>query len=117
MSGLNGHQNALLLLLNAKSNPNARDAQGNSVLHFSAGFGHESCTKALLYNTEHQNISLQVSSQNFKGDTSLHLAAKHGFLCIVKLLLEYGASKVTKNNHGEIPMDLAQNIEIKLLLR
>ena len=84
---------------------------------FSAGYGHESCTKALLYNTEHQNIPIQISVQNFIGDTPLHLAVKHGFLSIVKLLLEYGASISVKNHNGEKPIDLAFNIDIKILLK
>ena len=84
---------------------------------YSAGYGHESCTKALLYNTEHQNIPIQISVQNFIGDSPLHLAVKHGFLPIVKLLLEYGASTSLKNHNGEKPIDLAFNIDIKNLLK
>ena len=61
---------------------NSRDSLGNTPLHYSAGHGHDSCTKALLYNTEHQSISIQISVQNFKGDTPMHLASKHGFVSI-----------------------------------
>ena len=117
LAAFHGHQNALLLLLNAtKVNANARDTSGMTPLHFSAGHGFESCTKALLYNAEHQSYPLQVSIQNFKGDTPLHLACKNGFLNIVKLLLEYGASKSVKNQNGEYPRNVAHNQEIKMLL-
>ena len=47
LAAWNGHQNALLLLLNVKSNVNARDTQGNTPLHYSAGHGHVSCTKGI----------------------------------------------------------------------
>ena len=33
LAAYNGHQNALLLLLNAKSNVDTRDTQGNTALH------------------------------------------------------------------------------------
>ena len=117
LAAFHGHQNALLLLLNAtKINANARDTSGMTPLHFSAGHGFESCTKALLYNAEHQSYPLQVSIQNFNGDTPLHLACKNGFLNIVKLLLEYGASRSVKNQSGEYPRNVAHNQEIKMLL-
>ena len=58
LAAWNGHQNGVLLLLNAKANFNARDNAGNSPLHYSAGHGHLSCTKALLYSAEHQSYPL-----------------------------------------------------------
>ena len=82
-------------------------------LHYCAGFGHHSCTKALLYSAEHQSYELDLSATNSKGDSALHLAAKHGFLDNVKLLLEYGASTSVKNQNGEKPSDVAHNIVIK----
>ena len=82
-------------------------------LHYCAGFGHHSCTKALLYSAEHQSYELDLSATNSKGDSALHLAAKHGFLDNVKLLVEYGASTEVKNQNGEKPSDVAHDIVIK----
>ena len=41
------------------------------------------------------------------------MAAKHGFLDNVKLLVEYGASTEVKNQNGEKPSDVAYDIVIK----
>ena len=85
----------------------------NTPLHFCAGYGHHSCTKALLYSAEHQSYELNLSAMNSKGDTPLHMAAKYGFLENVKLLVEYGASTSVKNQNGEKPSDVAHDIVIK----
>lgn len=117
LAAFNGHQNALLLLLNARANANAKDNLGNCPIHYTAGHGHESCTKALLYNAEHQGINLKISAQNSKGDSALHLASNRGFHKIVKLLLEYGASKEAKNHQGQTPSNVVHNSEIKKLFQ
>ena len=116
LAAKNGHQNALLLLLNAKANYMTKDNYGNTPLHLCAGYGHLSCTKALLYLAEHQSYDLNISSQNFKGDTPLHLAGKHGFINIVKLLVEYGADRMLTNQNGETPSCVASSVKIKNLL-
>ena len=117
LAAFKGHQNGVLLLLNAQAQINAKDNLNNTPLHYSAGFGHQSCTKALLYSAEQQtNSQLQVSASNLKGETPLHLASRHGFSKIVKLLLEYGADVNVKNSNGDRPVDVAHNIVIKKLL-
>lgn len=115
LAACNGHQNALLLLLNnAKADINAKDNLNNTPLHYSAGHGHESCTKALLYSAESStSLKLDISIANYRGDTPLHWAAKHGFLDIVNLLLDHGAQLGLRNHSGETPMDVAHNIAIK----
>ena len=67
----------------------------------------------MLYSAEHQSYELDLSAANSKGDSPLHLAAKHGFLDNVKLLVEYGASTEVKNQNGEKPYDVAHDIVIK----
>ena len=47
------------------------------------------------------------------GDTPLHIAASHGHLEVVKILLEAGANVNAKNNSGMKPEDLASGASIK----
>ena len=53
---------------------------------------------------------------NYHGDTPLHLASRHGFVNIVKLLLEYEAPLEIQNRKHESVLDVAHNALIKALL-
>ena len=45
-------------------------------LHYCAGFGHHSCTKALLYSAEHQSYELDLSAANSKGTEYIIILGK-----------------------------------------
>jgi len=47
------------------------------------------------------------------GDTPLHVAASHGHLEIINLLLEYDADVTLKNNDGITAEELASDVSIK----
>lgn len=47
------------------------------------------------------------------GDTPLHVAASHGHLEIINLLLEYDADVTLKNNDGVTAEELASDVSIK----
>jgi len=47
------------------------------------------------------------------GDTPLHVAASHGHLEIINLLLEHNADITLKNNDGVTAQELASNVSIK----
>lgn len=47
------------------------------------------------------------------GDTPLHVAASHGHLEIINLLLEYDADVTLKNNDGITAEELASDMSIK----
>ena len=51
------------------------------------------------------------------GETSLHYAAYEGHLEIAKLLMVYGADLNARTNTGQLPIDLADNEEIKQAIR
>lgn len=51
------------------------------------------------------------------GDTPLHIAAVHGHLNVVNLLLKYGADTLLKNRDEFLPEDLANSTFIKNALQ
>ena len=58
-------------------------------------------------------LSADINIQNYKGKTGLHCAAKAGFLNVIKLLLEKGATIDATDNNGETPLFEAIRSTIK----
>lgn len=54
-----------------------------------------------------------VNARNYKGQTTLHCAARAGFVDIVSLLLEHGAEVDLKDNGGQTPLMAALHSTIK----
>ncbi|KAJ8973366.1 hypothetical protein NQ317_018843 [Molorchus minor] len=107
-----GYQDILLLLVNSGANVNAIDNEKNSPLHLACNYGHENSAKGLIYSSP--EVELNVS--NFFGDTALHLATKWGYLEIVKILLENGASVIIENKRHQTVVNLAPNYYIFKLI-
>ncbi|KAJ8945242.1 hypothetical protein NQ318_016662 [Aromia moschata] len=107
-----GHQDILLLLINSGANVNAIDSDKNMPLHFACSNGHENCVKGLIYSS----AEVELNIGNFFGDTPLNLATKWGYLDIVKILLENGASVIVKNKRNQTVVHLAPNYYILKLL-
>ena len=55
--------------------------------------------------------------ENNLGFTSLHLAALHGHLEVAKLLMVYGADLNARDNDSRLPIDYADNEEVKQAIR
>ena len=49
-------------------------------------------------------LGADIDIQNYKGKTGLHCAAKAGFLNVINLLIEKGATIDTTDNNGETPL-------------
>ena len=71
-------------------------------------------------NGEHPNAVLRllqlgadINVQNYKGKTGLHCAAKAGFLNVINLLMEKGATIDATDNNGETPLFEAIRSTIK----
>ncbi len=47
------------------------------------------------------------------GSTPLHKAARYGGLEVTKALMRYGANLDARNKYGQLPIDVAENEEIR----
>ncbi|XP_019770232.1 ankyrin repeat domain-containing protein 27 [Dendroctonus ponderosae] len=103
-----GFQEVLLLLISAEINVNLLDNDRNTALHLACDRGHDSCVKALLYSSRLVEINLQ----NLSGETPMFLATRWGYLDIIKILLESGASVCLKNNSNVSVYKLSPNYYI-----
>lgn len=54
--------------------------------------------------------------RSWNGNTALHYAAQYGYIAIVQILLEHGASRHIKNHLGFLPVDCARKGPIRALL-
>eukprot|EP00929_Paragymnodinium_shiwhaense_P110391 TRINITY_DN7737_c0_g1_i5.p1 TRINITY_DN7737_c0_g1~~TRINITY_DN7737_c0_g1_i5.p1 ORF type:complete len:1327 (+),score=315.70 TRINITY_DN7737_c0_g1_i5:168-4148(+) len=117
-----GNIETLVLLLESKADPNA-EAKKNGQKHYhpihdAAWFGQTEAVRRLL------EFKAKVEATNDLGQTALHLAAEHGHVGIVELIVrsfqkkkgKYGKSAVqqegkalvkTRDVRGKLPIDLA----------
>ena len=58
-------------------------------------------------------LGADINVQNYKGKTALHCAAKAGFLKVINLLIEKGATVDATDNNGETPLFEAIRSTIK----
>ncbi len=81
-----------------------KNENNDSLLHIASGkYGEVKTVKYLLA------IELDPNGKNKSGRTPLHLAAQQHQEQVVPILLQHGASLTTKDNQGEMPVDLAIN--------
>lgn len=106
--------NVLIKMLDMGADPNLRDYNGWTALHYSCQLGDLESVKILLQN----KAEIDCFSNNNR--TSLHLAAYSNYPMIVRLLLENKSDSNYKDNTGCTPLHLASkqgNIEcINILL-
>jgi hypothetical protein len=89
-------------LLEEGADPNIRDGDGNTPLHFTASKGCAEVARLLLRHGADPN------AQDKTGETPLHVAAYWGRVDVVRLLLEHGADPSIRNRDGKTPLDLAK---------
>lgn len=79
-----------------------RDAEGTSVLHLCAKYGHANVTKLLVSDTSERSCD-----RNFMttcGDTALHVAMASNQWSVAEVLLETGCPATAQNNQGHTPL-------------
>ena len=91
-------------------NPNAKDSDGSTPLHWAARSGHVEVVRCLVEGGADKNV---VTSN---GSTPLHLAADNGHVEVVRFLVEGGADKNVVDSDGRTPLQLASSDEVKRLL-
>jgi hypothetical protein len=91
-----GHSAVVKTLLDAKSDPNAHQADGKTALHAAALFGHKDVIELLLEN------GAEIDSRDWLGATPLFPAVLRGNLEIVKLLVAKGANVNAKMDASRI---------------
>ena len=90
-----------LLLLEAKTNVNAENKDGDTALYWGARSGHEAVVRLLL------ESKANVNAKGVDGHTALHVAAFGGHKAVVQLLLEAKANVDTRDNNGITPLYFA----------
>ena len=86
-------------------NPTAKDAKGNTPLHYAANYNNTEAIDALLA----RNVSLEATDN--KGRTAMHWAAGNGGTDAIRLLHTRGASLEALNTNGETPLRYAARLE------
>jgi ankyrin repeat protein len=89
------------LVVGCGVNPNIKDKDGNTPLHYAAREGRLKVVELLLEHGADPNI------QDKDGWTPLHYAAWKRRLKVVELLLEHGADPNIQDKDGETPLHLA----------
>ncbi|XP_043278618.1 osteoclast-stimulating factor 1-like [Venturia canescens] len=84
------------------------DTAGNTALYWASRTGHIDCVRELL-----SQRNPPLDAQNKMGDTPLHVAANHGYLEVVELLLQAGADPTLWNNDRLLAEELASDYPIK----
>jgi len=97
------------LLIKYGANPNDTLANGYSVLMMAASFGSFEVLECLLKNGAKVN-----QTRNFDGITPLMFAAFNGDVKKVKLLLDYGANKYSRDKSGDTALNYVDRIYERL---
>jgi hypothetical protein len=85
-------------LLEEGCNPNTRDSDGWTPLHWAAKEGYVNVARLLL------ERGADLNARDNNGATPLHVAALYGRANVVKLLLEEGANPNVRDNFGATPL-------------
>jgi len=98
-----GKEDVVRLLLLHHANPNIGSQNGYNTypLHAALGINHDGITKMLIESGAEVNV-LQYGSI-----APIHLAAQHGNIDLIVLLLEQGADITLVTNTGQTASDLA----------
>ncbi len=97
-----GHRDAVELLLNHKSDVNARDKAGDTPLHLAAGHGAQETVELLLAR------GAEVNAEDELGMTPLHKAVSLNQLETAEVLLSHGADVNAKHKLAVTPLRMAK---------
>ncbi|CAD8102246.1 unnamed protein product [Paramecium sonneborni] len=90
---------------------NVQDDAGNTCLHWAA---YQNCELTVSYLI---SFGCNIDFKNNAQQTALHIAASYGQSRIVKKLLIKGAQRNIQDEHGQLPINLTESIQIKKMLK
>jgi ankyrin repeat protein len=88
----------------------AKDNNGNTPLLLATSKNHYSTVKLLLKNDAF------INATNNQGEIALHRAVYNQDKSLIDLLLEYGADASLKANNGKTAYDIAQELQLTMIL-
>ena len=94
-----GKPKMVTLLLGHRATHVSKDRHGNTVFLTAAETGNEKVVE-LFCRPLYKNSMFDINTPNKDGDTPLIVAARHGYLKIVEVLLDKGATLLHHNNQG-----------------
>ena len=97
--------------MDAGADLNIKDYEGETALHRCAANYHTEIARMLI------DAGADVNIQRNDGWTALHRCAYFNLPEISRMLLDAGADKTIPNNDGKLPYELADNQELKELLK
>ena len=100
-AALEGHKDALQMLLNNGANVNIVDNKKNTALHYAASRGHCSVIEELLGSKANVNVKGSL------GKTPLHWTAVNGHKDAMKMLLNNGADVISKDDKNQTVLHFA----------
>lgn len=108
-----GHRESVEVLLDVGASVDQRTDAGLTALHAACQRGHLEVARLLVAR------GACIDGWADDGDVPLHGAARGGHTAVVSLLLDRGGPEQlrVRNNLGQRPVDVAQSIEVALLLR
>jgi ankyrin repeat protein len=95
-----GRADVVAALLKAGAHPQARNAEGSTVLHFAA-LSNVQCLDVVL-------PTMPIDTQNTQGQTPLDFAIAKGNVETARFLLDHGASTSIRDAQGRTPIDYAR---------
>ncbi len=106
-----GHKEIVEMLLRHNPDVDLQDRNGWNALMFAARHGHTEIVQMLL--RHNPNVDLQDRN----GWNALMFAARHGHTEIVEMLLDSGADLELQNDDGHTALELANDEDVKKILR
>ncbi len=106
LAAAQGHEEALVILSNKVSNPNAFNRQGRTALHLAALNGHQKILECLVK----RGALVSIHDETDMKQTAVHLAAANGHEACLRVLLENTEDSEVRNARdaqGQTPLMLA----------
>jgi ankyrin repeat protein len=101
VAALNGHVDAVRVLMELGADKEASAADGGRPLHMAAQHGHVAVVKTLV------ELGADKEASTGNGAKPLHAAAYAGQVAVVKALVELGADKEASGANGDTPLHTA----------